>query len=80
MYKRVSVFNITEEDKEMSDLALWAWNSHYWEESSPGYAQCKYCKRHHTSEMPITIDFPLCVKNPVIADFLIRGGNATLTF
>lgn len=72
MYSRVVPYKISEENKEQSELAIWAWNSHYWKESNPGYAQCKYCKRHHTSEMPVTIAFPLCTKNPIVIKFVHR--------
>jgi hypothetical protein len=75
MYIPLARVNITEEDKEKIELAQWAWDSHYWVEYYPGYAECEYCKNQHASEIPITANYPLCRKNPILkkifAKFLV---------
>ena len=70
MLDRFRIQNITEEEKEFSALADWAWNSHWWKEYSPGYCKCKWCDSIHTSEMGITLWYPLCRNNPVIQNFI----------
>jgi hypothetical protein len=62
----------TEEDKEKIELVDWALNSHFWQETSPGYAECKYCKSVWTNQMGISVDTKpwLCMKNPIIKNIL----------
>lgn len=54
---------------ENLELADWAWNSHFWIEEYKGYYKCKWCDRLCTSTEAITVDFPLCVKNPCLIKF-----------
>ena len=72
MIKRIKPFKINEEQKINMEIAEWAWQSHYWIESYPGYAQCKWCDRYHTSEMGIDRDFPLCPQNYAIKKYIDR--------
>ena len=69
---------LSEEEKENHELLDWIWNSHYWIESYPGYAQCRWCEKYHTSEMGISIDYPLCGKNPAIEKLLKTFGESLI--
>lgn len=66
MIKRCGIIPESKESKEARELAQWAWDSHYWIENRPGYAQCKWCKKIHTSEMPVDMSYPLCSENPIL--------------
>lgn len=56
---------LTSEEKEKEELAMWAWNSHYWIEYQEGYYKCKYCGKHTTNTAGY-INFTLCPKNPIV--------------
>lgn len=81
MIKRCDPYNcntprlMTERDKENLEIMKWAWNSHFWVESYPGYTTCKWCGRQHTSEMEVNLDYPLCPENPCIMKFLEERQN-----
>lgn len=72
MINRIKPVIISEENKEAIEISEWAWNSHYWIESAPGYVKCKWCGADHTSEQPIDIEYPLCLKNPSVFALLRR--------
>lgn len=69
MITRLNPIKITETVKEDMELMDWIWNSHWWIEYYSGYYKCKWCGVCHTSMMAITIDFPLCSKNPCLLKF-----------
>ena len=66
MIDRFEIINNKEEVREFIELANWVYNSHWWVELRPGYCECKWCGRKHSSEMGVNIDFPLCKGNPAI--------------
>ena len=66
MLDRFEVPKNEEVIREQMELASWAWNSHWWVESYPGYYECRWCKMTCTSVMGIDIDFPLCKENYAI--------------
>lgn len=66
MYRPFKPQDETEESRTHRELGTWAWDSHLWVETAPGYAKCQWCCAQHTSEMGIGYDFPLCPKNPRI--------------
>jgi hypothetical protein len=72
-YLKKEEFYLSEEDKEKLELVNWAFNSHFWVETSHGYATCKYCGDIWTDQMGISVDtIPrLCKKNPIIRDFVM---------
>lgn len=67
--------NFTEEDKEKMTWAEWAWQSHYWIETYPGYFECKLCKSRTTNVQGISFDtVRLCPENPIFKrEVAIRG-------
>jgi len=70
MIDRFEIITINEETKESIELTQWVWNSHWWVELSPGYCKCKWCGMQHTSEIPVTIDYPLCEKNYAVRELI----------
>lgn len=69
MITKLNVITLSEEDEKDRELIDWAWNSHWWVELCPGYCRCKWCEMHYTSSMTVTVDFPLCSKNPCLQKF-----------
>ena len=66
MLKRLEILRFTNQQTEDMELANWAWNSHYWDEYSPGYYQCRWCLNLHTSTTGVSAQYPLCNENPAI--------------
>jgi len=75
----VNRYELTEDDREHHELAEWIWQSHLWEEWSPGYWVCIWCDKKHTSLQPISSTDSLCQKNPAVmrAKDYPRGIGAT---
>jgi len=73
MIDRYEIISDIEKTREMIELSQWIWNSHWWVELRPGYCECKWCGRKHSSEWSVSKDFPLCKENPAIQK-LIYGG------
>ena len=70
MIKKLSEYKINEKDQLDIELAEWAFQSHYWIETYPGYYECDWCGVKHTSVLGITKDFPLCRNNYAINRFV----------
>lgn len=66
MIKRREVYKINEQDQKDHELAEWAFQSHSWIETAPGYFECEWCKAFITSLTHISKDFGLCEENPCI--------------
>jgi len=47
-------------------LANWIFESHSWEETLPGILKCKWCKKTHLSNFPISAHASLCERNPAV--------------
>ncbi len=73
--KRLKPINLTEKEDENRGLANWAFDSHYWIEYYQGYFECKWCKKKSTSAQGINIEFPLCLENPIIKQFIQKITN-----
>ena len=76
MLERLKPYVISEKAEEQAEFINWVWNSHYWKEYYPGYFQCKWCERVHTSVTGITVEYPMCMKNPVIIKLLALAIDA----
>jgi len=72
MIKRIEVYKRTEKELEDHSLAEWAFDSHNWNETFPGYFTCLWCGIRHTSVQGITKEFPLCKENPILKKLLLR--------
>ena len=69
MINRIKVYERTEKEQEDHYLAEWAFDSHNWNETMPGYFVCAWCGAGHTSTTRIDIGYPLCEKNPILKSF-----------
>jgi len=58
MIKNLNPFVLSETQEEDSEIAEWAFQSHYWVEEYAGYYKCKWCNTTHSGMMGITKDFP----------------------
>lgn len=68
MLKRHPSYSQLEDN--VDGLTEWIWHSHSWVEYRPGYYECQWCKKRHTSEMPIYKSDSLCIKNPAVTALL----------
>ena len=75
MIDRFQIRANVEATREMIELANWAWDSHWWVENYPGYCECKWCGAKHTSEQPVSKDFPMCLENYAVKPLLSSKGG-----
>ena len=71
MLKRIPMYKQEESNIENHRLAEWVFNSHNWYETVSGYFICKWCRRQHTNSEGINLNFPLCIKNPILKKVLL---------
>ena len=70
MMERHDPYVLSEDSKLNLELANWSFNSHYWDEYTPGYFKCKWCGLIHTSTQGWFLDRDLCVENPIVKRML----------
>jgi len=68
--KRAPRYVVDEKSEDNIAIAEWIFDSHLWREEQLGYYKCDWCGLYRTSTMPIKIDDPLCLKNPIIKKLL----------
>jgi len=71
--KRLPIHNFYESDENWLDhqIAEWAFDSHYWIETSPACYECQWCRITHIANC-IDKYFPLCKENPALQKLMKR--------
>ena len=75
MIERFDLIHTKGKQQEYIQLARWAYNSHWWIELRPGYCECKWCGKKHSSEWGVTKDYPMCKENYSIKRHLEMVGG-----
>ena len=76
MLERKLPFVLSEQAKEDGEVAVWAWNSHWWvEQNTYGHYVCKWCGAFVPGAARITKDNELCRGNYAVKRLLEALGN-----
>lgn len=68
-------FNFTKEDKEKMIWAEWAFQSHNWVETYPGYYECQLCGTRQTNVSGLSFEtVTFCPENPIFKRELLKRG------